>query len=241
MLSDGDLFDKAFDKGATLASNDVAASSIGPTNTFNDILGGSSQTVHRGGAQPRQQSSELNGGQSTVQSQNAQHTEQVEEDQTHFGSGYDAMFRVMLADSKYFKIGETNHEFNDQDPIFTLDRPALRQEHTAEKGACVACNSTFKSLKALSYCEFCGGPVCKSCLVKQRPLPDQDKSSSILKTDSSGEIIVTSPGSQSGPRHHICKVCDRKFYVRELVKASRSTIQDQAAEIEALCRQVEAL
>jgi hypothetical protein len=53
MLSDGDLFDKAFEKGATLASNDVSGSSIGPANTLNDILGGQGQTLHRGGAQPR--------------------------------------------------------------------------------------------------------------------------------------------------------------------------------------------
>ena len=30
MLSDGDLFDKAFDKGANNAANDVFSSSIGP-------------------------------------------------------------------------------------------------------------------------------------------------------------------------------------------------------------------
>jgi len=151
------------------------------------------------------------------------------------------MIKVMLADSKCFKIGDNEYEFNDQDPIFSLDRPANRQDHTAEKGQCVACRTTFKTLKSLNYCEFCGGPVCKICLVKQRPMPEHDKSGSILKTDSSGEIITSSSGNQSGPRHHICKVCDRKFYVRELVKASQSTIQDQAAEIEALRRQVEAL
>lgn len=30
----------------------------------------------------------------------------------------------MLADSKYFKIGDNEYEFNDQDQIFTLEKPA---------------------------------------------------------------------------------------------------------------------
>ena len=36
------------------------------------------------------------------------------------------MIKVMLADSKCFKIGDQEYEFNDQDPIFSLDRPANR-------------------------------------------------------------------------------------------------------------------
>lgn len=56
MLSDGDLFDKAFDKGANIAANDVAASNIGSQSTFNDLLANTivGQSSHRGGAQPRQ-------------------------------------------------------------------------------------------------------------------------------------------------------------------------------------------
>jgi hypothetical protein len=56
MLSDGDLFDKAFDKGANIAANDVAASNIGSQSTFNDLLANTTvgQSSHRGGAQPRQ-------------------------------------------------------------------------------------------------------------------------------------------------------------------------------------------
>lgn len=55
MLSDGDLFDKAFDKGANNAANDVFSSSIGPSSTFNDLLANTTvgQSSHRGGAQPR--------------------------------------------------------------------------------------------------------------------------------------------------------------------------------------------
>lgn len=57
----------------------------------------------------------------------------------------------MLADSKYFKIGDNEYEFNDQDQIFTLEKPAQRQEQLAEKGVCTCCNTNFKSVKSLSY------------------------------------------------------------------------------------------
>ena len=85
--------------------------------------------------------------------------------------GYDNMIAVMLADSKFFKIADGTFEFNDQDPIFTLEKPTLKKEFMMEKGMCTSCQSLFKSVKAVSYCDFCGCPVCKTCLVKQRPLP----------------------------------------------------------------------
>ena len=83
--------------------------------------------------------------------------------------------------------------------------------------------------------EFCGGPVCKTCIIKQRPLPgnheQQNEKLALLRTfsDSSHSGEITSPSSvvlSSGPRFQACKVCDRKFYVRELIKASRATIED---------------
>jgi len=40
-------------------------------------------------------------------------------------------------------------------------------------------------------------------------------------------------------RASACKVCDRKFYVREIVKASRVTIEEQESEITNLRRQME--
>lgn len=85
--------------------------------------------------------------------------------------GYDNMISVMLADSKFFKIADGTFEFNDQDPIFTLEKPTIRKEFMVEKGVCMSCQTQFKSVKQVSYCDFCGCPVCKTCLVKQRPLP----------------------------------------------------------------------
>ena len=68
----GDLFDKAFDKGASRAANEV--NSFDNSNAFSEILAGggssshygngggnnfNSANLHRGGAQPRQQSTDL--------------------------------------------------------------------------------------------------------------------------------------------------------------------------------------
>lgn len=47
--------------------------------------------------------------------------------------------------------------------------------------------------------------------------------------------------NSSLPRGYACKVCDRKFYVRDMVKSSRVVIEEQASEISNLRRQVEAL
>lgn len=43
----------------------------------------------------------------------------------------------------------------------------------------------------------------------------------------------------STARAHACKVCDRKFYVRELVKKSRQVIEEQSHEIANLRAQVQ--
>jgi hypothetical protein len=85
------------------------------------------------------------------------------------------MVAVLLEDSRYFSIEERLFEFDDKDPIFCIDKPTLRKEHLAEKGVCTCCNAQFKSVKAVSYCEFCGGPVCGNCLTKKRPLPGTEE------------------------------------------------------------------
>ena len=109
------------------------------------------------------------------------------------------MIAVLLEDSKVFRVGDRQYEFSHDDPIFTLDRPAQRKELSTS--ACNCCGDPFKSAKQVVYCEFCGHPVCKTCLLKSRPLPNAE-------------------GDESG-RGQICRQCDRKFYVRDLVKGSR--------------------
>ena len=59
--------------------------------------------------------------------------------------------------------------------------------------------------------EFCGLPNCKPCIVKTRPFP---KSNDDYKN-----------------RGSVCKVCDRKFYVKEMVKTSKTKIQAQSTMI----------
>ena len=68
------------------------------------------------------------------------------------------------------------------------------------------------------YSEFCGYPQCKMCIVKQRPFP------------------VSSDERRS--RGECCKVCDRKFYIREIVKGNMDQIKVQSVLLAALQRQV---
>jgi len=53
--------------------------------------------------------------------------------------------------------------------------------------------------------EFCGGPYCKTCIIKTRPFPRNNP--------------------EYKNRGSICKICDRKFYVKDMVKASKERIE----------------
>ena len=61
------------------------------------------------------------------------------------------MVAVLLEDSRLFRIDDKQFEFNDRDPIFSLDRPTPKQDNLTEKGLCTCCAITFKSLKAVNY------------------------------------------------------------------------------------------
>lgn len=56
-----------------------------------------------------------------------------------------------MEDTRYFRIGDKQFEFHDNDPIFTLEKSNWRREQLAEKGLCTACNVGFKSVKSVCY------------------------------------------------------------------------------------------
>jgi hypothetical protein len=56
-----------------------------------------------------------------------------------------------MEDTRYFRIGDKQFEFHDNDPIFTLEKSNWRREQLAEKGLFTACNVGFKSVKSVCY------------------------------------------------------------------------------------------
>ena len=56
-----------------------------------------------------------------------------------------------------------------------------------------------------AYSEYCGFPFCKLCVLKTKPFPRNN------------------PDFKR--RGAICKICDRKFHVREFIKGQKSEIQ----------------
>jgi len=65
--------------------------------------------------------------------------------------GQDSMLGVLLEDSKFFRIDDRQHEFSDLDPIFCIDRPTQKNEQLLDKGVCMCCDATFKSMKTVHY------------------------------------------------------------------------------------------
>jgi len=112
-------------------------------------------------------------------------------------------------------IDRKRYNFEDNDPIFFRDKaaPALSLDQQGFN-KCQCCDSPFKNVKLVHYCQFCGHPYCKLCLVKTMPFPQNN---SDLKN-----------------RGDICKVCDRKFYIRLMVQGSKTKIESQSMTIDSL-------
>ena len=61
---------------------------------------------------------------------------------------------------------------------------------------CLCCKETFKTNKDAKECEFCAKHYCKNCRWKTKEFP--------MSTDES--------------RGEICKVCERKFHLKDMLK-----------------------
>ena len=67
-------------------------------------------------------------------------------------------------------------------------------------GACVSCiDHVFENSSEMKYCQFCGQSNCENCLYKERMYP---------------RGRINADGQK--PRGQICKLCDRKFLIREI-------------------------
>ena len=105
-----------------------------------------------------------------------------------------------IAKTQQFRIGQTSHKIMDSvsQQIFETSGPVKKREKSSD---CMSCKVvTFQKEKHINWCQFCGQSVCKDCFFKSRPFPK-----AMLGKD--GEQI----------RGDICKLCDRRFLVRQML------------------------
>lgn len=75
------------------------------------------------------------------------------------------------------------------------------------------------------YCEFCSYSNCKQCLTKTRLFPMA--------------ALPLSNKEQSQRRGKICKLCDRKFFIKALLLKTSDKIEAQNVTIENLYTQID--
>jgi hypothetical protein len=110
----------------------------------------------------------------------------------------------MVTDNKFFLLHKKQFSYLDKDPVFEVEGAVSRQEST---GACYICSETLKSnSNDVLFCAFCGQACCKNCRAKERPYPKKNLGHSA--------------------RGDVCLVCDRKFFIREMIKESTVNIEN---------------
>jgi hypothetical protein len=105
-----------------------------------------------------------------------------------------------------FRLGQTNHKINEagSNLVFEANGPSKNKNKFPD---CFSCKVvTFQKEKHILWCTFCGNSVCKECLTKTRPYPK-------AALDKNGERV----------RGDICKLCDRKFLVRQMLLEAQSS------------------
>ena len=99
-----------------------------------------------------------------------------------------------------------NFEFVYEDPIFNLQEPNNEPMSFGQTNSCNCCSETYKANKDIKYCQFCAQTFCNKCLFVKK------------------KIFPSDPEENRGD---ICKVCDRKFYVRDILFKSKQQIEDK--------------
>ena len=115
---------------------------------------------------------------------------------------------ALLEASRKFCIGNREYLFDEDEAIFFMDAP-INSSLRHNTPSCNSCGENWKSDRDLkdSHCHFCGLSNCKKCLVKTRNF--QPKQTGTPQLDKKGQEIRN--------RGTICKLCDRKFLVKEMV------------------------
>ena len=131
---------------------------------------------------------------------------------------------------RIFKIGSREFEFDENDPIFFMRQPKSNRLFHNTTSGCNTCGSRWTNAKDLqdSNCFFCGISNCKNCLKKTRKFFVDEKKSNIT-----GNTILDK--AEVGK---ICKLCDRKFFIREMLDKKIKVIKAQNLTIENSRKQI---
>ena len=106
---------------------------------------------------------------------------------------------------KTIRVGINQFPFLDKDPIFLIGGPIQKKNRS---GNCTSCKSfVFESESQMKFCEFCGWSNCEKCLQKERMYPRG-------RIDAEGKK----------PKGLCCKLCDRKFLMRQVTLDSMVNI-----------------
>ncbi len=103
-----------------------------------------------------------------------------------------------------FKIGSLKFDFDSQEPIFFRKQA---EKTLNAKNACRSCRYVFKDKKEMILCTFCGYGVCENCAKKKRPFPLSEVKNNLHDL-----------------RGTVCKLCDRKFYIKKIVDKAKIEI-----------------
>ena len=97
-----------------------------------------------------------------------------------------------------------------------------RSYHNTPEG-CNTCAEKWKKATDLqgSHCHFCGMSNCKHCLTKSRKFITKD----------TGRVELTKSGRQVIKRGTICKLCDRKFLIKDMVQGTLDEIRTHNSAI----------
>ena len=123
--------------------------------------------------------------------------------------------KELLEASRVFVIGQREYLFDEMENIFFMDK-AINQREMKNTPSCNTCEHAWKNQKELqnSHCHFCGRSNCKECLKKTRLFR--------AKKETGEERL----------RGRICKLCDRKFFIKDMVHESSNQIKVQNMAIE---------
>lgn len=127
---------------------------------------------------------------------------------------------TLLQQSRTFIVNSIEHKYEDNDPIFFMREPNGKRTQLQQ---CYTCEEAFKNSKEMNFCQFCGNANCKPCSTKTRFFFMDDMTS--------GERV----------RGKICRLCDRKFYLRGAVSGTIKLIDMQQQTLQMLQKQVDKL
>ena len=136
---------------------------------------------------------------------------------------------ALLETSRKFVIGGREYLFDENERIFMMQEPISKKHHHNTPEGCNTCREKWKRAGDLhnSHCQFCGMSTCKKCLKKTRLF----KRKRVITLD---DEVAEGGEEQQMPaqkRGQICKLCDRKFLIKDMVQGTLDSITMQNQDL----------